>query len=84
MDDTRDRLIALEQAVEHGNNFTAYRLEQIESRLAIQENKPDSITRVIGWAGWAKVILAVVLMLIAFIASGGDMGATLRAARSAG
>lgn len=83
MDDTRDRLIALEQAVEHGNNFTAYRFEQLERRMLALENKPDAITRVMGAGGWIKLILALLIPLFVLMATG-DIGAALRAARSGG
>jgi hypothetical protein len=83
MDDTRERLIVLEQAVAHANEWNAYRHEQHERRLSALESKPDVITRVMGAGGWIKLILAVLIPLLVLLATG-DIGAALRAARSPG
>lgn len=80
MDDTRERLIGLEAAVEYGNNLTAYRLDQAERRLLALENKPDTLTRVMGPGAWLKIILAVCLPLLVLLATG-DISAALRAAK---
>lgn len=83
MEDTRERLIGLEQAIKYGNELTAYRIEQLERRMLALENKPDTLTRVMGASGWIKLILAILIPLIVLLVTG-DFGAALRAARSGG
>ena len=83
MDDTRERLVGLEQAIKYGNELSAYRLEQLERRMLALETRPDAITRVMGAGGWVKIILALLIPLFVLLATG-DIGAALRAARSGG
>ncbi|MBX9587890.1 MAG: hypothetical protein K2X43_01205 [Hyphomonadaceae bacterium] len=83
MDDQLERIIHLEAAVEHGQNLTAYRLDEHARRLAALETRPDAITRVMGPGAWLKIVLAICLPLLVLLATG-DIGAAIRAAKLAG
>jgi hypothetical protein len=81
MDDTRERVIRLEEAVAYGQDLTGYRFEHLERRIAALETRADPVTRFMGPGGWAKILIAILLLLVTWWTTG-DPVTAIRAIRT--